>query len=374
MLEVDIKKNLPGFAIRASFSSGPGVLGMLGPSGCGKSMTLKCIAGLVTPDAGRIMLNRRVLLDTSRGINVPPQERRVGMLFQHYALFPHLTVKENVAFGLKHLSRPSREQRVEQLLALTRLSDYAHRLPHQLSGGQQQRVALARALAPEPELLLLDEPFAALDSQVKGRLERELMTLQPQYMGMAVMVSHNLEEVYRLCSRIAVFADGTVLQVGDKEQVVKRPASRTVARIIGVKNLFEGILVASTAAQWEVDVPELGVRLKVRGEPDAPPAKAGGPVVVGIRPADILVEMDGGDGTHESFSGKTSNYCAAHVVQVLEGIDRCTIFLRVAGGAAREDDYHLQADLPRGAGACPAPGQQCRVYLPPDRLMLLEDR
>ena len=173
-LEVQVAKKLPEFTLDVSFTAGDAPLGILGPSGAGKTMLLRCIAGLERPDHGRITLDGRVLLDTERHIHVPARNRRVGMLFQHYALFPHRTVAENIGFALGHLPRQEREHRVAALSARTHLSGLEDRYPRELSGGEQQRAALARALAIEPEALLLDEPLSALDTHLRSQVEAQL--------------------------------------------------------------------------------------------------------------------------------------------------------------------------------------------------------
>ncbi len=182
-LEVSIEKNVAGFQLSVAFVAEGAPLGLLGPSGSGKTMALRAIAGLETPDRGRIVLQGRVLFDSERGINLPARERRVGLLFQNYALFPHLTVAENIAFGLRHLAEAERKRRVTEQLAAAHLSGSSDRYPATLSGGEQQRVALARALAIEPAALLLDEPFSALDTHLRGALERQLRETLPQYRG-----------------------------------------------------------------------------------------------------------------------------------------------------------------------------------------------
>jgi len=221
---------------------GQEIMAILGPSGCGKTMTLKCIAGLMTPDRGRIVLNEQVLFDSQQGINLPARQRKIGFLFQNYALFPHLTVHDNIAFGIRQLPATERNERVQQLLGKMRLDHFGHRYPVELSGGQQQRVALARALAPEPEVLLLDEPFSALDTQVKERLEAELLEIQSDFQGHVLFVTHNLAEAYRLSSKMAVYETGGLLQWGERQTIIERPANEKVARLTGMENIFDGIV------------------------------------------------------------------------------------------------------------------------------------
>ena len=198
-LSVDITKHLSGFDLHVSFAveKSNEVLALLGPSGCGKSMTLKCIAGIVKPDSGRIVLNNRVLFDSEAHVNVPPQERHVGYLFQSYALFPHMSVMQNVLVGAQGATRTEREACALEQLKKMRLEDLLDRRPHELSGGQQQRCAMARILASKPDLILLDEPFSALDSYLRWQLELELSDTLRAFPGGTVYVSHNRDEVYR---------------------------------------------------------------------------------------------------------------------------------------------------------------------------------
>lgn len=227
-------------------------MAILGPSGCGKTMTLKCIAGLMTPDQGKIVLNKQALFDSQQRINLPARERNIGFLFQNYALFPHLTVHENIAFGIRQLPVAQRNERVQQLLGKMRLERFGHRYPVELSGGQQQRVALARAMAPEPEVLLLDEPFSALDTQVKERLEAELLEIQADFQGHVLFVTHNLAEAYRLSSKMAVYETGGLLQWGERHTVIERPANKTVARLTGMENIFDGTVTGIKGSRVDI--------------------------------------------------------------------------------------------------------------------------
>lgn len=202
-LEVRIKKSFPDFQLDVNFRTGEEVFGVLGESGCGKSLTLKCIAGIEKPDEGRIVLNGRTLFDSEQGINVPARARRVGYLFQEYALFPHMTVEENIAVGAgaalkqkRKCNKRGKETLVKQYMERFFLTGLEKKYPSELSGGQKQRVAIARMMVTEPELILLDEPFSAIDSYLKWKLEQQLMEwLQVT----TLLVSHNRDEIYRLC-------------------------------------------------------------------------------------------------------------------------------------------------------------------------------
>lgn len=252
---VDVKKKLPGFTLRVEFGAGQDATGLLGASGSGKSMTLRCIAGIEKPDSGRIVLNGRVLFDSDKGVNVPARKRRVGYLFQNYALFPNMTVEENIGFALSGLPREERNAAVRQKIAMMKLEGLEKRYPSQLSGGQQQRTALARALAIEPEALLLDEPFSALDEHLRSLLVRQLLDTLSGYGGVTLFVSHNMEEAYKLCRRLVMLKSGTVETAGDREDIFRRPATVETARLTGCRNFSAASRLDGGrlyAADWDV--------------------------------------------------------------------------------------------------------------------------
>ena len=240
MLDVNLFKALGDFKLHAEFQAGNEILGVLGPSGSGKSVTLRAIAGIEMPDEGRIVVNDRVLFDSGQKINILPRQRNIGYVFQNYALFPHLTVKENIAFGLLGLDKREKDSRVQETLDTFHLKDRENYYPAQLSGGQQQRVSLARTLITRPDLLLLDEPFSALDTHIKRHLENELLeTIRNNFAGTVLLVTHNIEEAHRLCDRILVYAHGQSVQIGDKHEVTERPATLEVAQVVGCRNLVD---------------------------------------------------------------------------------------------------------------------------------------
>lgn len=263
MLEVSIKRTLPGFNLDVGFSVDGEILGILGPSGSGKTMTLKCIAGLIRPDEGAVKLNGRILFDSSMKINLPTQVRRVGFVFQHYGLFPHLSTVNNIAYGIRNRPRSEVDERVGELIEKMRLNGLERRHPRQLSAGQQQRVAIARALAPEPEVLLLDEPFSALDSVTKEQMELELLAIRDFYKGSIILVTHNLAEAYRLSSRLAIYESGRVAQCDHKDKIISRPASRKVGRMLKMRNYMDGTISEVNDSGIWVTIPELGIRLMV---------------------------------------------------------------------------------------------------------------
>lgn len=257
-LHVDIKKRLGSFVLESAFEQDGGVLGLLGASGCGKSMTLKCIAGIEKPDEGRIVLDGRVLYDSAARVNLPPQQRQVGYLFQNYALFPNMTVRQNIAVGLhREKDRRKRERELEDAIHLFQLDGLENHRPHQLSGGQQQRVALARIWVNRPQLLMLDEPFSALDSHLRLRLQMELMERLGAFGRDVLMVTHSRDEAYHMCGRIAVMESGKIKIVKETKELFADPESICAAAITGCKN----IAPARKIGEYEVEVPDWGIRL-----------------------------------------------------------------------------------------------------------------
>lgn len=264
-LKIDIKKSLGDFHLDVHLHTTSKRIGILGASGCGKSMTLKCIAGIETPDEGSIVLGERILFDADQKCNPKPQKRNVGYLFQNYALFPNMTVAQNISIGMK-ASKSVKKAKVEELLAKMNLSGMEDRYPSQLSGGQQQRVALARILAYEPDVILLDEPFSALDLYLKDRLQHELMKLLDDYEGTVIMVSHNRDEIYQFCEELLILDDGMSVIQGKTKEIFKDPGYIEAARLTGCKNIVEALIESSVEADQTIYVPEWGIRLKVDRE------------------------------------------------------------------------------------------------------------
>lgn len=260
-LSVSIEKNYGDFVLKSSFECENGILGFLGPSGCGKTLTLKCIAGIETPDRGQIILNGVTLFDSEKRINLPANKRKVGYLFQNYALFPNMTVEQNILCGL-HLVKDEKErrERVMQMMKRLKIADLAKHRPHQLSGGQQQRVALARILVGEPEILLLDEPFSALDSHLRLQMEGELTETLKEFQKNVILVSHDRNEIYRMCQNIAVMEDGKILNLGATKAVFQNPRSIRGAILTGCKN----IVAAKKKGDFLVEVPEWNMELETK--------------------------------------------------------------------------------------------------------------
>ncbi len=257
-LKTAIQKTWGSFQLQVAFQTHGGVLGLLGASGCGKSKTLQCITGIERPDAGYISLDGRVFFDSSRHINMAVQKRRVGYLFQHYALFPNMTVAENIACGIRQfVSEQERKEKMYTMMERMRLTGLEKQKPFQLSGGQQQRVALARILVNEPDILLLDEPFSALDSYVKEQVMTELQDVLRQFKKDSIIVTHNRDEAYQLCDSIAVLHNGQLEVIGKTADVFAQPQTRSVAVLTGCKN----IAAAKKMGTYEVFIPDWGISL-----------------------------------------------------------------------------------------------------------------
>ncbi len=259
-LFVDIEKTLGSFHLKVAFEAENEVMALLGASGCGKSMTLRCIAGIVTPDRGKIILDGVTLFDSEKKINLPPQKRKVGLLFQNYALFPNMTVLENLRAGCRRNADKSKsEQKIREIMEMFELTPLASHLPHQLSGGQQQRTALARILLSEPNILLLDEPFSALDAHLRFRLEREMAQVVKSFGKTVLLVSHDRDEVYRLSDQVLVMHNGRKEVCGPREAVFRNPRTRQAALLTGCKNIAP-CQVLSPSRVW---VPQWGLSLDI---------------------------------------------------------------------------------------------------------------
>jgi molybdate ABC transporter permease protein len=325
-LFVDIEKKLAGFDLKVSLSADKEPLGLLGGSGAGKSMILRCLAGVETPTWGRIVLNGRVLFDAERKINLPARDRHIGFLVQNYALFPHMTVAQNIAFGLpKGLSSTSVKQQVEAQLIGVQLQGLSDRYPSQLSGGQQQRVALARALASHPEALLLDEPFSALDTHLRSQLEQQMIATLADYQGTTLFVTHNLEEAYRICPNLLVMDKGQQVHYGSKYEIFEHPATVTVAQLTGCKNFS----VARTLKPHEVEAIDWGCTLRVL---ETIPDEL---TFIGIRAHHITFKSD----------SKSENTFPCWLVKTIETPHRMTLFLKLHSSSTGNQDYHLQAEV-----------------------------
>jgi iron(III) transport system ATP-binding protein len=289
------------------------ILTLLGPSGCGKTTTLRCIAGLERPDDGEIRFGDRVVFSRARGVFVPPEQRHIGMVFQSYAIWPHMTVFENVAYPLRvrRMGPAEVRKRVQAALELVGLSALADRPAPYLSGGQQQRVALARALVYEPEVLLLDEPLSNLDAKVREQVREELRTLQRQLRITTVYVTHDQVEALALSDVVAVMRDGKVLEVGSPRDLYERPRTRFVAQFLGTTNLLPGKLAQVDGRTAVVETP-YGV---LQARADGVELRPGEPVLASVRPEHVTLAPAAGEpGTWQGvvrsalFEGSATKY------------------------------------------------------------------
>ncbi len=334
MLHVHLEKQLRDFKLDLSFKIGAEILVLFGASGAGKTMTLNCIAGLLAPDAGAIHFNGRALYDSAARVNLPARARRVGYVFQQYALFPHLTARENIAFGLR--GAPDAPARVDEMLALVGLAALAARYPAQLSGGQQQRVALARALAPRPDLLLLDEPFSALDAPTREQLRRDLRALQKQFAIPTVFVTHDLGEAYFLADQLAVMERGEILQSGAPGEILRRPRDLRVARAVGVKNILRGVVEARSDDACRVRVGERVI------ETPAFPFERGQAVAVCVRAERVMLTRP-----ERAEHANAENLLRGEIVREASDGMTVTLFFRAeAARLAPQQDFDLQIQVP----------------------------
>ena len=342
-ISVDIEKNLGAFRLDVHFSGGNEVIALLGASGCGKSMTLKCIAGIEKPDRGRIVVNGVTLFDSEKGINLTPQQRHTGLLFQNYALFPNMTVLQNIRAGARRERDAGKRASItENIIKNFGLTELIKRYPHQLSGGQQQRVALARILVSDPGVLLLDEPFSALDSHLRFRLEQEVREIIRSFGKSVVLVSHDRDEVFRLSDKIAVMHNGTVEVCGEKKEVFARPGTRNAATLTGCKNISP----IQKLGQRRVLALDWGVELETAED-------VGDAAYAGIRMHDLRPE----DGCN-SFS--------CQVTEEIENPFSYTVMLKTAGAETAigwETDKETWQQLR---------GSFDRICLPPEAIILLK--
>ncbi|HXT87557.1 MAG TPA: sulfate/molybdate ABC transporter ATP-binding protein [Verrucomicrobiae bacterium] len=352
-LEVHFEKKLPSYTLCADFSAEEEPLAILGPSGSGKSMTLRCVAGLEHPDRGTIALDGRTLFDSNQRIGIPARRREIGLLFQHYALFPHLSVAENIAFGMKASSGADRGVRVRRLLSDVHLEGFENRLPRELSGGEQQRVALARALAIEPQALLLDEPLSALDTFLRSQVEQQLILTLAQFRRPALYVTHTMEEAYRIAPKILVLSKGKVAAFGSREQIFRHPPTLEVALLTGLKNFSRTRVVSAgkiEALDWNCVVC-CDVEASTR------------PAYVGIRAHHIRFASSPDE-------ANCANTFPCWLVRTSEAPFRVTVYLRLH--SPEGEHHHLQAEITKENWLhLKDQPQPWRVLLPPIDVLVL---
>ncbi|WKY47136.1 ATP-binding cassette domain-containing protein [Eubacteriaceae bacterium ES3] len=320
MLSINIEKKLGEFTLNMELETDKKLIGVLGSSGSGKSMLLKCIAGLVNPARGSIKVDDDVFFDSEKKIHLPIRKRRVGFLFQNYALFPNMTVLENVCFGVDGDKQKKQEEALH-LLEKYYLTEIKDRYPNQISGGQQQRVALARAIASKPEIMLLDEPFSALDVHLRNRMIHEMQIFLHDYDGIAMFVTHNMEEAYQLCDHIAVVSGGEIESFQNKQALFTSPGSVSTARITGCKNISQ----AKRTGAHEVFVEEWGINLTLTK------AVTGESGFIGMRANQIRIIEE----------PKGVNCLKVWMVDEAETFFKTSVYVRIDGVPLKEQDYHL---------------------------------
>ena len=281
---------LPDFNLAPDFELGAEMAVLFGASGAGKSLTLRTLAGLVKPDEGTIHLNGHAIFDSEGEIDLAPQDRRIGYVPQHYALFPHQSIAKNIAFGLHDVSNSERDARVAELLTRMRLEPLADRKPGEVSGGQQQRTALARALARRPNMLLMDEPFAAVEEDLRAHLRQELLKIQKDFGIPVLLVTHSRAEAYALAERLIVLSEGKVVESGDRDDVFRRPRTPTVARLMGMTNILQATVIGSSESELTAD---WGAYRLTIASPDL--RAPGDPLTLGVRPEEIRIAANGDD-------------------------------------------------------------------------------
>jgi len=353
LLAVNVEKALQHFNLGVAFCASHGALGLLGASGAGKSMTLRMIAGIVAPDRGRIVLNGRVLYDSATGEKVSAAHRKIGVVFQDYALFPRMTVADNVGFGLGSIEKRERQMRVQRQLERMHIAELADRFPPEISGGQRQRVAIARCMAIEPDALLLDEPFAALDPHLRRQTEEQLRETLANYSGAVIFVTHDMEEAFRFCSDLLVLDSGKVIASGPRHQLFEHPQTVAAARLTGCKNIAPARRIADDLIAVET------WSCKLRTTREIP----NGLSHAGIRSHQIAFNP----------AANEENTFPCWLVATSEAPHEMTLYLRLHGAALADDLPHLQADVPKDLWcALSAIPQPWRVRLDPAKLLLLE--
>ena len=258
---VQIKKTLGEFKLDIKFKSSSNRIGILGASGSGKSMILKMLAGIENPEKGKIYIGEKLLFDAEQKINITPQKRKIGYLFQNYALFPNMTVAENIGAGLKG-REAEKQNRIFEMMEKFQLTSLANQFPDQLSGGQQQRTALARIMAYKPDIILLDEPFSALDVFLKDQMQEELKDLLQEYQGLVILVSHNRDEIYRFCEELLVVDQGHCIVYGKTREIFAAPIYRQAAKLTGCKNIVD----VSRMTDHKLEVPGWGISISLKSE------------------------------------------------------------------------------------------------------------
>ncbi|MCI5648496.1 MAG: sulfate/molybdate ABC transporter ATP-binding protein [Fusicatenibacter sp.] len=345
-LYVEIEKKFTGFCLNVKLEAGDETLALLGASGCGKSMTLKCIAGIEKPDAGKIVVDGITLFDSKKKINLTPQERKTGLMFQNYALFPNMTVYDNIRAGASREKNPARKKELIRMMTERfGIVDLCGHYPYQLSGGQQQRVALARMLISNPGILLMDEPFSALDAHLRFQMEQKVREVIREFGKTVVLVSHDRDEVFRMSDKIAVMHDGAIEACGSKSEVFDNPKTRNSAILTGCKNISRIRILD----EMRVEALDWGIQVKL-----SKPAK--GYSFIGIRMHDIV-----------QGQSKENRYCCK-VVEEIENPFSYTIMVKPKGAMqGKAIGWEMEKSLWKRIRA-----QETEISLPKERILLLK--
>lgn len=360
-MEVQVARRFGRFALDVAFATADRRVVLFGPSGAGKTLTLRMIAGIVRPRAGRIVIGERVLYDSARGVDLSAHRRHVGYVPQGYALFPHLTVADNVAYGLRGAAVGERRTRARAMLALTGLDGLEGKRPHELSGGQQQRVALARALAIEPSVLLLDEPLSAIDAPLRASLRAELANLQARTGTAMITVTHDLGDAFALGDWIVVVDSGRVLQEGPKDEVYYRPATVSVAQLVGFRNILDGKVEKVAADELTVGWNGPLLRARRHGKELGP----GDRVHICIRSTQLMIRRP-----EDATFADRPNLMRGGVIEETIVAETRRLWVRLAGSSRRWD---LEIDLPEytyyrlGLDE----NKEIEMYVRPDRVHVL---
>jgi len=353
---VKIKKSFGNFVLDTEFEAENEILALLGASGSGKSMTLKCIAGIVKPDMGRIVVDGVTLFDSEKKINLSPQERHVGLLFQNYALFPNMTVEQNLCAVIKSCGRgKDTKEKLDTLLESFYLTGLENHYPVQLSGGQQQRVALARMMASDPKIIMLDEPLSALDSYLRWQVEKELTEILEKYKGTTLYVSHNRDEVYRICRKVCVINDGRSEKVSSVDEFFNAPPTLASALLSGCKN-YSKIKKLSNGTVYAVDwKTSLNCSAHV-------PDDAG---YIGVRAHKILPLGD---------KDNCVNKISCRVLEVRHDLFSVIVTVVPEDADPRKEFSQIRMELPSLEDDSLRPGDSMAINIPPEMIMPLRKR
>jgi molybdate transport system ATP-binding protein len=348
MLEVSLRQRVGDFSLEVDWSSSAHVVALVGPSGSGKTLTLQCIAGLIAPAAGRVVAGGRVMFDSATRVDLPPQARSIGYVFQGYALFPHMTVSQNIAYGIKAMKRgdaaEAPQRRIRETIDRLGLGNLRDRYPAELSGGQQQRVALARALAPDPDLLLLDEPLSALDAPLRRELRAELAQTLRECAKPAVFVTHDLPEAYQIADVVVLYENGRATAATAKDRLLWNPSSERVARLIGARNILTGTV--ARAGGSAITIEWRGQRLEAASSPSHPlSVEVGDRLAFFVRPEYVrLLRKD----RPSREPDRDVNRVTGDITGERDEGATVTLFFRLAGGGTPSQGEHdLEIEVPR---------------------------